>query len=231
MGHFVYKYIVDGEIVYIGKNNTNLINRINQHKAEEKFKPYLKKSKIYYFEVEDGYMSEALETLLIKKYRPILNVAKMEVSKCNLHFEEPTWTDFTYMLVASKKLAPKKGIARSDKDKKRNEQVKEFFSWVFKFAEVGQESFSIQIDEKCLNKTFLPSMSWVTPLRWHGINPKSFKMFYDETSKTLNASWDNEEYIGNNMKLIDVLLWNSRYGFEEKSLEGEEALAFEYEVG
>ena len=46
MGHFVYKYVYDGEIVYIGKNDTDLKTRIKQHEREEKFQPYLK-SDIY----------------------------------------------------------------------------------------------------------------------------------------------------------------------------------------
>ena len=40
MGHYVYKYVKAGEIVYIGKNDTNLADRIYQHKLEEKFIPY-----------------------------------------------------------------------------------------------------------------------------------------------------------------------------------------------
>lgn len=39
MGHYVYKYVYNNEIIYIGKNDTDLESRIYQHKLEDKFKP------------------------------------------------------------------------------------------------------------------------------------------------------------------------------------------------
>jgi hypothetical protein len=33
MGHYVYKYVYNNEIIYIGKNDTDLENRIYQHKC------------------------------------------------------------------------------------------------------------------------------------------------------------------------------------------------------
>ena len=31
MGHYVYKYVLHQEVIYIGKNNTDLVSRLNQH--------------------------------------------------------------------------------------------------------------------------------------------------------------------------------------------------------
>ena len=75
MGHYVYKYVDEsGEVVYIGKNDTNLIDRIHQHDYEDWNDGNLA---ISYIEVMSGYESDALETLLISKYRPKNNKSKM----------------------------------------------------------------------------------------------------------------------------------------------------------
>lgn len=95
MGHYVYKYVYDGEIVYIGKNDTNLETRINQHKLEEKFKPYLK-ADIYYIELANSIMSDVVESELIRRYKPKLNVAKMS-DWSGLEFAEPEWKLFKPM--------------------------------------------------------------------------------------------------------------------------------------
>ena len=92
LGHYVYKYVCDGEIVYIGKNDTDLETRINQHKLEEKFKPYLK-SDIYYIELANSIMSDVVESELIRRYKPKLNVAKMS-DWSGLEFTEPEWKIF-----------------------------------------------------------------------------------------------------------------------------------------
>ena len=92
MGHYVYKYVYDEEIVYIGKNDTDLETRINQHKLEEKFRPYLK-SDIYYIELANSIMSDVVESELIRRYKPKLNVAKMS-DWSGLEFAEPEWKIF-----------------------------------------------------------------------------------------------------------------------------------------
>ena len=92
LGHYVYKYVYDGEIVYIGKNDTDLETRINQHKLEEKFRPYLK-ADIYYIELANSVMSDVVESELIRRYKPKLNVAKMS-DWSGLEFAEPEWKIF-----------------------------------------------------------------------------------------------------------------------------------------
>lgn len=94
MGYYVYKYVYDGEIVYIGKNDTNLKNRIKQHEKEEKFQPYLS-SVIYFIELANKAESKAIETFLINKYKPSLNVAdKYESISDFLEFTEPEWKEY-----------------------------------------------------------------------------------------------------------------------------------------
>lgn len=92
MGHYVYKYVYNDEIIYIGKSDSNLEHRIDQHKREEKFKPYLK-SQIYYIKLANRVMSDVVESELIRRYHPKLNVSKMS-EWCGLNFVEPEWIIF-----------------------------------------------------------------------------------------------------------------------------------------
>ena len=94
-GHYVYKYVHDDKIIYIGKNDTDLHSRINQHKLEDKFKPYLKSSKIYYCKLANSIRSDVVESELIRRYKPKLNVAKMS-NWTGLEFKEPKWMEYTY---------------------------------------------------------------------------------------------------------------------------------------
>lgn len=92
-GHFVYKYVYNGEIVYIGKNDTDLITRIKQHKSEEKFIPYLS-SDIYYMSLNNERDSDLMESLLIQKYKPLLNVSKKYSYEQKIAFIEPEWKKY-----------------------------------------------------------------------------------------------------------------------------------------
>ena len=92
MGHYVYKYVHDGEIIYIGKNDTTLAARIDQHSREEKFKPYLN-SEIYYVELANSIMSDVVESELIRRYNPKLNISKTSAWS-GLDFPEPKWKLF-----------------------------------------------------------------------------------------------------------------------------------------
>lgn len=93
MGHFVYKYVYDYEIIYIGKNDTDLKTRIDQHKREDKFKPYLDQCDIWYFEVANSVECKCYESLLINKYKPKLNVLEKHEG-LSIEFEEPRWNPY-----------------------------------------------------------------------------------------------------------------------------------------
>ena len=111
MGHYVYKYVKAGEIVYIGKNDTNLADRIYQHKLEEKFIPYAD-AEVYYIELANAIMSDVVESELIRRYKPKLNKAKMS-DWVGIPFIEPDWKLFK----ERKKSTERKqtGITNSDK--------------------------------------------------------------------------------------------------------------------
>jgi excinuclease UvrABC nuclease subunit len=87
----VYKYVYNDEIIYIGKSDISLCARLNCHKTEVKFKPYIKESKIYYAELSNPAMSTIFETYLINKYKPILNVSMKYSGEVKIEIPEPEW--------------------------------------------------------------------------------------------------------------------------------------------
>lgn len=92
MGHYVYKYVFDDEIVYVGKNDTDLHSRIYQHTLEEKFQP-VKEAQIYFIELQNSIESRLMEELLINKYKPLLNVACKQ-NGVSISIEEPIWKKY-----------------------------------------------------------------------------------------------------------------------------------------
>lgn len=90
--HYVYKYVFDGEIVYIGKNDTYLIDRIYQHTLETKFRQ-CKDAEIYYAELRNSTESSVMEMLLINKYKPRLNVTFVQ-DGLSIDFQEPEWIKY-----------------------------------------------------------------------------------------------------------------------------------------
>lgn len=90
MSHFVYKYVVNNQIIYIGKCDAKLERRIYEHSMEGKFKPYLNSCQIFYTKLLNKTMSDVVESELIRRYKPILNVAKMS-DWAGLDFPELLW--------------------------------------------------------------------------------------------------------------------------------------------
>lgn len=64
----IYKYEYNGEIIYVGKANSSIKGRVDSHKKELKFKKYLSKCKIYYFECTSWSDNRLYESYLIEKY-------------------------------------------------------------------------------------------------------------------------------------------------------------------
>ena len=68
----IYKYVYNDEIIYIGKSDNSILNRVNAHVKEAKFKPYLEKAVIYYTECKNSAHTLILETFLINKYFKVI---------------------------------------------------------------------------------------------------------------------------------------------------------------
>lgn len=95
MANYVYKYVLNDEVVYIGKNDTDLYSRLNQHGkpgdniAEDGWDE-INQSTIYYIELANRTMSDVVESELIRRYKPKYNKAKMSEWE-GLPFVEPKW--------------------------------------------------------------------------------------------------------------------------------------------
>ena len=73
----------------IGKCNTNLENRIREHRADQL--RFFEGAQIFYFKVTSEKESDLYESFLISKYKPMLNKYKRNaVTNCLL--QEPRWT-------------------------------------------------------------------------------------------------------------------------------------------
>ncbi|MBR5949914.1 MAG: hypothetical protein IKZ87_00600 [Actinomycetaceae bacterium] len=87
----LYKYVVDGEIIYIGMSDgktCGIDERITAHAGEEKFKPYLDKCEIYFYIMEKPRsVIKAYKTLLINQHAPLINVDEKPTSKDNFNYE------------------------------------------------------------------------------------------------------------------------------------------------
>lgn len=80
-GHYVYRYIYNDEIIYIGRT-IDMDRRIYSHKYEIKFKNFCKDNNIDYCDLLIEYLvlqnsteENVVEKMLINKNKPILNTA------------------------------------------------------------------------------------------------------------------------------------------------------------
>lgn len=78
-GHYVYKYSLNGEVVYVGRT-INMDARIKQHAYDSHFKEFCTDNGIRYDELDIDYISlgnsteeDIAEKILINHYQPILN--------------------------------------------------------------------------------------------------------------------------------------------------------------
>lgn len=93
--HGLYKYVYNGEIIYIGKSNSNIDNRIKAHKSERKFRPYLQKAEIYVCDLPNSTETDILEKILINHYKPKLNgTDNFPGLSDSISFNEPSWRPF-----------------------------------------------------------------------------------------------------------------------------------------
>lgn len=71
----IYRYIdkKTKEILYVGKTDTSLENRINQHQSETKFKNI--DAEVEYIELKNNMETRFYEFYFINKWKPVLNTA------------------------------------------------------------------------------------------------------------------------------------------------------------
>lgn len=83
--HGVYKYEANGEVIYVGKTDSNFEARFACHKRESSFAPYLSSAKIFVCEMKDAREADFMETLLISQHKPKLNKSKKSVTDCEVY--------------------------------------------------------------------------------------------------------------------------------------------------
>lgn len=98
MGSYVYKYVYNDQIIYIGKNDTDLVSRLSAHgkpgdNIPEEGWNEINNSDIYYCKLANKIMSDVVESELIRKYKPKYNKAKMS-EWAGLQFPELKWEKF-----------------------------------------------------------------------------------------------------------------------------------------
>lgn len=107
--HGLYKYVYNEQIIYIGKSNSNIKNRINGHKRESKFRPYLDKAEIYVCKLPNSTETDLMEKALINRYKPILNVEFNRLGFSSLiSVQEPKWEKYCDWLNSKQIEAEKK---------------------------------------------------------------------------------------------------------------------------
>ena len=72
---YVYRYMRGDEWIYVGKTKNPLSVRIEAHSREKKFLPYLNDCQISFCEFEHNSDMDVAESVLIKHYKPTLNVS------------------------------------------------------------------------------------------------------------------------------------------------------------
>ena len=80
-GHFVYKYVYAGEVIYVGKTDENLEIRLSQHgKAGDNIPQEgwneINNSIVYYSKLLSKHDTDIYESELIRRYKPRYNKAK-----------------------------------------------------------------------------------------------------------------------------------------------------------
>ena len=95
--HFVYKYTdtASGRVVYVGKTNASLKHRIDAHRTDARFAPYLGSCSVLCAAFPSSSEVDAVEMSLIGELRPVLNTA---CSTLRLPDELPTDAEIDWEL-------------------------------------------------------------------------------------------------------------------------------------
>lgn len=93
---YIYKYVQNNKIVYIGKTSRPLHLRIHEHTRAADILCNVK-ADVFYAECQSEAEMHCIENLLIDKYRPQYNkrdFSKSEI-KANINFKEPDWRPYS----------------------------------------------------------------------------------------------------------------------------------------
>ena len=91
MSFYIYKYVENNEIIYIGQT-VSIHRRIDEHRSSSD-KLYNFQGEIYYFECNNKIEMDSYEYFLINKYHPKYNVLYNN-DNLSLNIEEPIWIKY-----------------------------------------------------------------------------------------------------------------------------------------
>lgn len=161
MGHYVYKYVHNNEIIYIGKNDTDLYSRLRQHgkygdNIPEEGWDEINNSDIFYCELPNAIMSDVVESELIRRYKPKYNKAKMS-EWCGIGFVEPEWKKAfeknNDIVVKEKDIEISNLKAKLEKCKKEIDKLKELERYKYNYFTLANryEKLISQKDNVCIS--------------------------------------------------------------------------------
>lgn len=90
--HCVYKYVLNGEIIYIGLADIDLDKRLSCHgkpgdNIDQQYWDEINKAEVYYIVLANSVMADVVEKELIRRYQP----------KCNKEYKEKTWSGLPFV--------------------------------------------------------------------------------------------------------------------------------------
>lgn len=103
--YYVYRYIwlENREIVYVGKTDASLKQRIDAHEKEEKFQPYRGAWKIEYVELSNRVETDIVEKYLINLWKPVLNEKDCVPGLASICMQIPQWKPYSEYEAMKKK--------------------------------------------------------------------------------------------------------------------------------
>ncbi len=117
----VYKYVYrhNKEIIYVGYTSASsrkgIIERVECHAKESKFKPFLKDTDIYFISLRNNVEAKAIESILINQYKPILNTQEIKDSKAVYDFTgviDGTWKSYSVITNIQEQICKRKEYLR-----------------------------------------------------------------------------------------------------------------------
>lgn len=84
----------NGEVIYVGKTDASLKQRIDAHEKEDKFAPFLGLCQIEYVELANSVETDIVEKFLINKWKPLLNEKDKTEGLSSVSMCLPNWLPY-----------------------------------------------------------------------------------------------------------------------------------------
>ena len=95
--HYVYRYVLNNtqEIIYVGKTDASLKQRIDAHEVEPKFQPYLGRWRVEFIELANSVETDIVEKFLINSLKPLINEKDCVSGITNMCINLPEWHPYS----------------------------------------------------------------------------------------------------------------------------------------